>query len=228
MKTKTKVEQRPDIAAQAKRLRAETAAMLKLNVDKLSLSQQVRVDRASMLRLRLSDIEAALLRGPTSFDAAEYITVSQELERLLMNDDNELATLAGQERVRAELEEKFRAIIDAPGKDPDDNDVELCEVEKLCQRIAELEEENMKLRWGDLPPPAETSSEPTSKTPAAPPPENVVPFAPIEPLKYHAGRTVDGRPPAHYLKEGQPREPWLDNSSGVIVAPPWSPPGGWR
>jgi hypothetical protein len=84
-------------------------------------------------------------------------------------------------------------------------------VELLLERVAELQQENDELRaQAPPPPPAE---------PAALPSENVIPFDPEQP-KYHASRTPDGRPPPHYLRDGQPREPWCDNNGdGAIVAP---------
>jgi hypothetical protein len=157
-------------------------------------------------------------------NVATPVTLCAEYERLLANDHAELSTLEGQERVRAEIENKFREIICAPRKDdPANSDAELSEVEQLRQRIAELEDENMKLRWGHLPPSAaQVASKLASETSPAQLPENVVPFSPAEPPKYHSTRTADRQPPRHYLREGQSREPWCDNSGGVLV-PPYFP-----
>jgi hypothetical protein len=46
-------DQKPDLATQAKRLREETCKLLGLDIDKLTAAQLARVDRASVLRLRL-------------------------------------------------------------------------------------------------------------------------------------------------------------------------------
>jgi hypothetical protein len=200
LKTKAKTEQKPDIAAQAKRLREQTCQLLGLDISKLTPAQLVRVDRASVLRLRLSDLEALQLNGG-AFDAREYVAVSTEYERLLMDDATELSTPEGQARLDAEIEQKFREIIGASRGDSDDPDAAPSETEQLRQRIAELEDENMHLRWGDMPSAEQVASEPAAKTPAASPSENVVPFAPVEQQKYHSTRAVGGKPPQHYLRE---------------------------
>jgi hypothetical protein len=70
---KAKADQKPDLATQAKRLREQTCKLLGLNIGKLTASQLVRVDRASVLRLRLSDLEAMQLNG-AHFDAREYVS----------------------------------------------------------------------------------------------------------------------------------------------------------
>ncbi len=64
------------------RLRAETARLLKYDINNLSPAQSVRLDRCATLRLELSDIEASKLAG-APFDVTKYIAISEALERML-------------------------------------------------------------------------------------------------------------------------------------------------
>jgi hypothetical protein len=205
-----------DIAKMGTKLRAQTCALLRLDPDKLSPGDEVLVARVGALKLLVSDLEAAQLRGE-KIDLSTYVAASRELEQALRVDHQmaELGTLAGQERMHAELEDKFRAIIGASPKDPDDPGAELSEVEQLRRRVAELEAENLRLRWGDAPPPAEQAApEPASETA-----QNVLPFAPLEQPKYHSTRAVDGRPPVHYLR---------DDTAGGAIVPPYFPLDPYR
>ena len=74
-----------DTAVMRKRLRAETAAMLRLDVDNLTPAQSIRLDRAATLRLELNDIEERKLIG-APFDTVKYIAASEALERMLGGD----------------------------------------------------------------------------------------------------------------------------------------------
>jgi hypothetical protein len=206
------VSEQPDIRKMGAKLRLQMCTLLGRDPNKLSPADEILVARVGSLKLLVSDIEAAQLRGE-KIDLSTYVEASRELEQALRFDHTELSTAEGQERIRAELQDKLRAIIGVPRKD--DPDAELSEIEQLRQRVAELEEENVKLRWGDLPSsPEQAASESTPQTPV-PSPENVVPFAPVEP-QYHSTRTPDQRPPAHYLRDGQPREPWCDTGGGTL------------
>lgn len=74
-----------DTVLMRKRLRAETAKLLKLDVNNLSPAQSVRLDRAATLRLELNDIEECKLNG-APFDTVKYIAASEALERMLGGD----------------------------------------------------------------------------------------------------------------------------------------------
>jgi hypothetical protein len=209
----------PDIRKMGAKLRLQTCTLLKLNPNQLTPGDEVLVARVGALKLLVSDLEAAQLRGE-KIDLSAYVEASKELESAVRVDHQmlELSTPEGQARLDAEIKQKFLEVIGASrGDDPD---AAPSETEQLRQRVAELEEENMRLRWGDLPlsETKQAASEP-AQTPAQSS-ENVVPFAlPVEQQKYHSTRTADGRPPPHYLREGQPREPWCDNSGGALMAP---------
>jgi hypothetical protein len=71
-----------DLTIMRDRLRKETAQLLGLDVNNLTATQSIRLDRAATLRLELDDIESRKLQGAT-FDAVKYIAVSEALERML-------------------------------------------------------------------------------------------------------------------------------------------------
>jgi hypothetical protein len=203
----------------SRKLRLQTCALLKLNPENLSAGDEILVSRIGALRMLVSDAEAAQLRGER-IDLPAYIAASKELESAVRVDHRmQLGTPEAEERARAELEALFRQVIGASRKD-DDDPTGLSETERLRQRIAELEEENFRLKWGDAPPSSAELSPPETQ-PTQPSAENVVPFA--------STRTADGRPPAHYLKDGQPRDHYSggDGDGGAICAPffPLNPTG---
>ena len=70
------------IARMQRRLRADTAKLLGFDLNNLSPSQSVRVDRAASLRLQLDDIQSAQLRGD-AIDMPRFILASKELEAML-------------------------------------------------------------------------------------------------------------------------------------------------
>ena len=74
-----------DIATQARRLREQTCKLLDLKPDDLTLTQKLRVNRASALRIQIDDLEAAQLRGE-QIDINKLIEASEALERLLGGD----------------------------------------------------------------------------------------------------------------------------------------------
>jgi hypothetical protein len=173
MKTKAKTEQKPDIAAQAKRLREQTCQLLGLNISTLTPAQMVRVDRASVLRLRLSDLEAMQLNG-AAFDALEYVAVSEQYEKLLnLNHDVMMEGDGGLEAARTKMREILTQI--AP------EIVAASDREDEAAELAELEPEQ--------------ELEPAEPEPDSPPP------APPSNLQYLSTRRgPNGEHPAHYLK----------------------------
>jgi hypothetical protein len=88
-----------DTVVMRKRLREETAAMLKLDVNNLTAAQSVRLDRASTLRLELNDIEERKLIG-AQFDTAKYIAASEALERMLGGNPDQPAAAETDEQRR--------------------------------------------------------------------------------------------------------------------------------
>jgi hypothetical protein len=71
-----------DIRKMSQKLRSQTCALLGLDPNALSLAQQLRVNRASALRLQIDDLEAAQLRGQ-SIDINKLVEASEALERLV-------------------------------------------------------------------------------------------------------------------------------------------------
>jgi hypothetical protein len=184
----------PDIRAMSKKLRAQTCALLKFDPDKLSAGDEVLVGRVGALKLLVSDMEAAQLRGE-KIDLAVYVSASRELEQVL-RAPTEAGPNSDHSSTRAR--ERLAELIGDLARERD--------------RVTEwLKEENAKLR-AEI---AELRSAPKPQPEPEPPqPNNVVPLD-------GAARANGNKPPAHYLKEGQPREPWAET-----IVPSWSPPGG--
>jgi hypothetical protein len=67
------------------KLRAETAALLNLNIDELSLVQSLRLDRIVALRVEFDRIQAQQAGG-SSIDVDRMTTTVEELEKLLPVD----------------------------------------------------------------------------------------------------------------------------------------------
>jgi hypothetical protein len=176
MKTKAKTEQRPDVAAQARRLREQTCSLLGLDVSTLTPAQLVRVDRASVLRLRLSDLEAMQLNG-AAFDALEYVAVSEQYEKLLnLNHAVMMEGDAGFEAARAQMRQLLACI--AP------------ELADVADDDAEPEHQQA------LEEPEPSEPEPPPRAAAQP-----APALPSNVQYLSTRRQPDGRPPAHYLKQ---------------------------
>jgi hypothetical protein len=69
------------------RLRIDTCRLLRYDIDKLTSAQEVRLNRATMLRLTLDDIETRLLNNNQhEFDTKAYVAASESLERLVGGD----------------------------------------------------------------------------------------------------------------------------------------------
>jgi hypothetical protein len=77
-----------------KNLRIDTCRLLKYDINALTAAQEVRLTRATMLRLELDDIETRKINNQ-SFDAAKYILISEALERLVGGNPDQ-QTAAGQ------------------------------------------------------------------------------------------------------------------------------------
>jgi hypothetical protein len=148
------------------------------------------------LRLQIDRLQTKQLSGE-SIKIEELTSALTELETLVRRD------APGVDNETAHAAAEFDAALDRliAGRQHDEND----ELERLRADNAELRAENERLQSLRPAPPEPTSS--------PEPPANVVPIDPN-----------NRRPPAHYLKDDQPREPCWDGS-GVLAAP-WTPPGG--
>ena len=191
-----------DIAGMSNWLRASTAKLLGLDESKLSVAEKIRVDRASALRLLLDDMQAAQLNGG-AIDVGEFIKASEELERLAGGNPETTSThdFSGAREELARFFVQRAERIEAR---------EMKESERLREELTKLREENTKLR-SDL----------KVQAPQAPQkqPDNVVVFD-------GTARANAAKPPASYLKEGQPREPWESHygGRGTVEVACWSPP----
>jgi hypothetical protein len=140
----------PDIARMSAKLRASTCATLQLHPDKLSPGDEVLVSRVGSLKLLVSDMEAALLRGQ-SIDVAAYARASESLEAAVRSDrrsEGGVSTI-GEEDARARMREILCQI------DPGDggivvlsDQIDALELERdaLRAEVAELRAVNDELR----------------------------------------------------------------------------------
>jgi hypothetical protein len=192
---KSKVEPGPDLAAQAKRLREQTCALLGLDPNALTLAQRLRVNRASALRLQIDDLEAAQLRGQP-IDINKLVDASESLERLVGGNPEAPATpdFAG---AKEELENfliRRAGALEAR---------ERTEITRLLEENARLREENARLA-------AQLRAQPPQPTPAPPQrPDNVVPIDATARARADE-RAADERAWRNYTYGG---------SGGVLIAP---------
>jgi hypothetical protein len=194
-------EAKPNIRQMTQKLRLQTCALLKLDPDKLSPGDEVLVARIGSLKVLVSDLEAAQLRGE-KIDVADYVKASEALESAVRTDHRmtEMGTPQALEAARDKLRMLLGDIV--PDFDPDNPP--RSEADILREENARLRDELAELR-ARAAVPVQPAPEPL--------PSNV---------KYLPSRTADGRPPPHYLREGQSREPWRDyegRRDEALIAP---------
>jgi hypothetical protein len=169
-----------DIAEFHKHLRASTAHLLGYDdANPLTAAQEIRVDRAVMLRLMIDDLQAKQMRGGP-IDVRAFVTASEDLERMVGGHPEQTSTAPNFSGARDELERFL--VARAQRIEARDQNRETA----LRDEIARLTEENEKLK-------AELRARPR-----APETNNVVPIR-------DANAAL---PPAHYLRDGQRREDW--------------------
>lgn len=99
---------KPDIGKMTATLRLQTCELLRLNPDKLLPADEVLVARVGSLRVLVSDLEAAQLRGE-QISVASYVEASEALEKLLRDAHHVEVTAEGDPRaLRAAREKMFR------------------------------------------------------------------------------------------------------------------------
>ena len=196
----------PDPAAAYEKLKIETAAMFNYDIANLSLTQGLQLDLVSLLRLEVDTMQGQVLAGE-SVDLQRLVAAHGMLQKMLperaLVARAPAAThdFAGAKKELAALLTQRASAIEAR---------ELKETARLREQIAQLSEENARLKAEQQPQPV----------PQKQPTNNVVPID-------GTARANANRPPSHYLKDGQPREPWREGP-GALCAPYWEPPGGWQ
>jgi hypothetical protein len=193
--------QKPDLAKMSAKLRATVCAELRLDPEQLSPADAVLVARVGALKLTVSDLEAATLRGE-QIDVAAYVRASEALEHAVRQDRRTEVggDTADEEAARRQLRELLMRT------NP--------EVVSSADRIHALEAENDALRdqlralRADLEEaraqpvqPVEPVSPPPLPEPKPEPPANVVPLVdparPSEPAwaaHYYGGGSINERP----------------------------------
>ena len=188
----------PDLETKSRRLFLGTCELLGLDPDHLTLAQKLRVSRVSALRLQIDDLEKAQLLGQP-IDINKLVEASEALERLV-GGNPEAATTHNFAGAKDELRRFFA------------QRAERIEARELKESVR-LREENVRLREENTQLRTQLRSQPCP----APQPTNVVPID-------GAARANAAKPPASYLKEGQPREPWETYGRGTVEVACWSPP----
>jgi hypothetical protein len=196
-------EAKPDIRQMGAKLRLQVCALLKLEPENLSAGDEVLVARVGALKLLVSDLESAQLRGER-IDVAEYVRASEALESAVRTDHRVSDTGSiGLEEAR----NKLRQLLGDIGHDPDDPDRPRSEIEILRAENMQLREEVAGLKSR----PATSAAEPKLEPAPSPRPGNVVP------IREAGERWL----PPGYLKCNQV-EPWEEyyrGGGGVICAP---------
>jgi hypothetical protein len=176
-------------------LRVSTAQMLGYDADQLTAAQQIRVDRGITLRLMVDSGLARQMCGETNIDVKEFVSASKELECMVGGNPEVSSTDRFGDAAREELNAVIDRFIAA-------KEVDLCEV---------LQNEEMAAIAAALP------CEPTPAAPIEPEPKPRLPdnVVPID----GATRANSNLPPAHYLRDSQPREAWRDFYDGRVTGP---------
>ena len=143
---------------------------LKLDPSKLSPADEITISRAGILKLQLSDLEAAALAGKP-IDTAKFCATSEMFEALLRHKH---AAAVNADGVSVTLESARRRMAELLNVDllEDEGRQARQEWEAKQARIAELERENAELkeRLASAPQPSSSST-----------PANVVPMKRAEP-----------------------------------------------
>jgi hypothetical protein len=176
-------------------LRASTVALLGYDAaDQLSAAQQIRVDRAVMLRLLIDDLTTKQMRGEP-IDVRAFVAASEDLERMVGGNP---ASPPAEARFGNDARKRLRELIErtvlAPSiEDPDEIERmrDIHAREELAAIVAAAPEPAAPL---DLPAALRSAPAPV----ASPPAQQKTSSQPPLPR--------DGEIPAHYLR--QPREPW--------------------
>jgi hypothetical protein len=177
-------------------LRRSSAKLLKLDPDHLSAAQQTRVDRCASLRMQLDRWQSQQLSNQ-EIDVRSFISASTELERLLGGSPAAPTSVLASEESRNKLRRLIETtLLAAPVADPD-------EAERMAERMRAEEQQALVAAGVDV-------FAPVRPAPRA---DNVVPIDARE-------RANANLPPAHYLRDGQPREPWRDFYDGAVTGPP--------
>jgi hypothetical protein len=188
----------PDLETKSRRLNAGTCELLGLDPEHLTLTQKIRVSRASALRLQIDDLEKAQLLGQP-IDIHALVSASEALEKLVTpmpNGDDESKKY---EAARI----KFEKLIDAHLAANEQQEPR----ESLHEENSRLLEENFRLK-AQL---NELTSAKSKQTPQPTPTKqdnNVVPL-PMPMSRLSEANST--KPPAHYLKQ---TEPWEDYYNG--------------
>ena len=182
---------KPDIATMSKHLRLTTCTMLKLDPNALSPADEILVARVGSLRVLVSDLEAASLRGE-QISVGPYCEASEALEKVLRDVHRVEVTADGDPRALLAVSEKMGRLMGLAMSEDEDAGYERDHIiDTLRAEIASLKSRLEARSIGDSEKTTAASSvAPATNAPAAqqtvaPATNNVVPLRtelPISPL----------------------------------------------
>jgi hypothetical protein len=185
-------------------MRRESAVLLGYDdVNALTTAEALKVDLVTTLRMVTDDMQGRLIDGGSvgSGDVGRLLDAVTALTQMLPG--KELPRTKGpfsRERQQAVLDRVYRVVKAAQ---EDDQAKEAKESEQLRQRVADLEAEIARLTGSPkalpVPPAAEAEALPNPPVVEQAAPPSSPPSPPPSPR---------WSPPSHWLRSGQPPEPW--------------------
>jgi hypothetical protein len=173
--------------------------MLKYDIDHLTAAQEVRLARATMLRLELDDCETKKLQG-MPFDTNKYIAASEALERLV-GGTPEQNSGPDHDRALLQVNAMIGGLIADKQRKASAVEAECGWREEMAAILAAGGDVRQHSNGGD-----------TGRKPAPVEPQPQLPLP------------KRGEIPAHYLRQDEEWRRHLD-ASGEIVAPYFNPHG---
>ena len=196
-----------DPAAAYAALRDLTAAMFDYDLADLSLTQGLQIDLVSLLRLEVDTMQGKVLAGET-VDLTRLVAAHGMLAKLLPERALVAPAPAAANHDFASAKEELDRFLVERAERLEAREIK--ESERLREENARLREEITQLR-------TQLRAEQQPAPPSVRQPSNVVSID-------GTARANAAKPPASYLREGQPREPWETYGRGTVEVACWSPP----
>jgi hypothetical protein len=189
----------PDPAAAYERLRTETAAMLRLNLADLTLTEGLQLDLVALLRLEIDSLQGAALSGET-VDLQRLAAAHGMLQKMLPERALVASAPPAEPRFGPTARQRLRELIERTVLREDPPEVE-------AERAWRDEMQAVAGAGGDVaevakPAPFLPASEPATAPSPPPPPK---PMSDIERMNAANSKPI----PSHYLRDFQQLdEPW--------------------
>ena len=185
-------------------LRRSSAKLLRLDIDDLSPSEQVRIDRVASMRLLLDQLQQRQLQGE-EIDARQFTVASEALERLLGGQPEAPTHVFASD----ELRRKLRAMIERTlGDVGDAAAADLADVQRREEVVQVLAAAPVDAAQA-APPPQPQLQQPTNN--------NVVPIAVKERMRLEEQAAKERVAKESAQNERAFRDYY--NNGGVLIAP---------